>query len=150
MAHAKLSHSAAASLAFVKKLQNEETHAMVRKEVFAQAKAAFAIPEKHKVKVELDPASPNYLDIRRKTDNSLYELNSNGKWVGAEAEAPAAETKAVLKLTADSIKERAVEAFDEGDATKVPLTSMAGINEDILVKDGNVYVRVDASDVVED
>jgi hypothetical protein len=150
MAHAKLSHSAAASLAFVKKLQNDETHAMVRKEVFAQAKAAFGIPDKHKVKVELDPANPNYLDIRRKTDNSLYELNSNGKWTGAEAEPAPAETKAVLKMTADQVKEAAVEAFDMGDAVKVPLTSMAGTSEDVITKDGFLYVRVDASDVVED
>lgn len=158
MATAKLSQSAAASLAFVKRLQNPETHSLVRREVFAQAKMNFGIPAEHKVRVELDPGQPGYLELVRKKDGSRYELGADNKWVGlAVDETPAAKRLAYVIVNMDDLQQWAIEMADNGNAFDVVDADYADNESDGDVSpvqirgDGRyVYVKVDRSELSDD
>jgi len=149
MAHAKLSHSAAASLAFVRNLQNEETHTLVRREVFAQVKAAFGIPEKHRIKVELDASKPNYLDIVRKTDGARYELNAaTNKWTGAEVVPAVVERPVYVRLDLDDLRDFAIEQADNATAEVVEPREIGYATAEVRLDSydkGHVWVRVDGN-----
>ena len=146
MAVAKLSHSAAASLSFVKKLQSEETHKMVRKEVFSAVKAQFGIPDKHRIKVELDQTEPDYLIIKRKQDGAAYELDAHGKWVDAAAPADASKGEVYVELSESDMKEIAVTEVNDNGATMKSLSEV-GSTEKIVLKSGHLYVKIDREDV---
>jgi len=156
MAFAKLSQSAAASLQFVKRLHSVETHALVKREVFAQAKTIFGIPADHRVKCELDPDSPNYLELIRKKDGSKYELNGDNKWVGTEADVVLAKSAYVV-VSLESLQAWAAEQADNGESLDVVDSEYVeidgvGANKPVQLKadDRYVYIKVDRASISED
>lgn len=146
MAVAKLSHSAAASLSFVKKLQSEETHKMVRKEVFSAVKAQFGIPDKHRIKVELDQTEPDYLIIKRKQDGAAYELDAHGKWVEAVSTEAPNKGEVYVELTGSDMDEIALTEVNDNGANVKSLAEI-GSTEKLVLKSGHLYVKVDREDI---
>ncbi len=146
MAVAKLSHSAAASLSFVKKLQSDETHKMVRKEVFSAVKAQFGIPDKHRIKVELDQTEPDYLVIKRKSDGAAYELDTHGKWVEATPAQGAAQADVYVELDEQAMQEIAATEVNDNGAEVKSMTEI-GSTEKMVLKSGHLYVRIPRDEV---
>lgn len=154
MANAKLSAAAAASLQFVKNLQSVETHSIVKREVFAQAKAVFGIPAEHKIKCELDAESPNYLELVRKKDGSKYELDSTGKWVGLLAELNAEPRLAYVVVHLHDLQAWAIDTANNGDSLDIVDAQYVedgspGSTAPVQVKaEGRyVYVKVDRQEM---
>lgn len=148
--YAKLSTAAAASLQFVRGLQNAETHEKVRDEVFGQAKALFGIPERHRVKVELNPEQEDYLFIVRKKDGTKYELDpSTGRWVQAQP-LPKADGKVFVAVPLDEVRSLAVDlVYQDGQETLAAgdLPGELDATKDFLVHGDVMYVKVDEDDL---
>ena len=82
MAYAKLSASQINSLRSLRTLPDTLAKPL-RATIFGAVKAAYDIPQEHKLKVEIDDThASNYGVLVRKKDGALYPLDNDGRWPG--------------------------------------------------------------------
>jgi len=139
-----------------------ETHKAVTSRVFTKTKNDLGIPDKHKLRVELDDAgSPDYLVLIRKKNGTKYTLGADGRWNEAAGSTPAAavdqrvwfqvpDTKGVLK---DHVMSN-WSSFDEdiqvpqSTASDLDALVVGRVNSDYYfsVNSGTAFFKLDPSD----
>ena len=62
---------------------DDKTRKAIKKDLFAQIKADFAIDPAIKVKVETTAGQPDYLVLKRSDNGAKFALGADGKWNGA-------------------------------------------------------------------
>lgn len=152
MAYAKLSVAECNAIHIVREMGSSDVRKQVKREVFARAKSAFGIPPAHKLVTETDVQNPDAGLLRNKATRETYELNAEGKWIGAAA---AVAAKRWFRLNANNLHSAITEALDAQHSMDQPMSSMVAMpvnrmvlnagTEEALVIDmsGNVWVKLD-------
>ncbi len=125
----------------------------MKREIFSRAKIAFGIPATHKMVVETDVQNSGAGVLKNRETRESYELNADGKWIGA---ANGAVPQRWFKLPKDKLHEAITDMLDNLEASDETIDSQEeqpnavkiinpGTN-DVVVIDGNghAWVRNDA------
>lgn len=156
MTHATMSAGQMSVLRAIRALPDAD-RSVVRAQVFSATKAAFGIPQEHKLKVEIDDRnSPNYGVLTRKKGDAAYELDSTGQWQGAVTHRRAYDAPAPTRWFALDLHEAVSDSvnhndWDDGEeltaaqfADAVPFTAEGYT---LIQLDGTVFVKLEEADL---
>jgi hypothetical protein len=126
MAFAKISTPHRDLLIMLRTVQDQSARKRILKNVFGEIKRNLGIPEKHRLKVELDNASsPDYLVLIRKKGGEKYKLGVCGRWVDAP---PVAVPRALVSIPVAKLIALAKDAQNNGDTfTDAPVDLPDGV-----------------------
>lgn len=113
MAFAKITASHRDLLLTIRTITDTAARKRILKNVFAEIKAKYGIPEKHRLKVELDNASsPDYLVMIRKKTGEKYKLGVCDRWEKAPA---LPQRRSAITVPLDKLRSLIKEAQANGD-----------------------------------
>ncbi len=84
MAYAKLSDAECSAIHIARAYAPTDARKTMKREIFSRAKVAFGIPANHKLLCDVDVNEPNHGVLKNKATREPYELNVEGKWIGAQ------------------------------------------------------------------
>ncbi len=146
MAYAKLSLSQAASINLARMHADDDTRKLVKKDIFAAAKAAFGIPASTKLKCEtVDTAHTDYLVLKDSSNDSRFALDLLG-YSTAGAPTPQAAPQRWFKVSAADARV-VLEDFLEDFALDNTLQSLEDFPEDLHIARTGIAIDPDNGDM---
>lgn len=159
MTYARLNPSLATAINLARDHAGSDERKLLKKEMFATAKAQFGIPDHIKVKAETrDTTNPDYLVLKDSKTGQTFALAPDGLWVNATRQAPAAPvqpTRWFLVGQADDLVDAAkdkvasegsdwdTDSFDHAAATATEV--VPGLRKDGA---GNFYVLMTEDELI--
>lgn len=148
MQYAKLSHAQATTLRLARGHANDADRKGVKKEIYAAVKEAYGIPPTTKLTAEVDPAKPNYAQLRDAKTRQLFAIDpGTGRWNGAGDLARVQVPSSWFVLPADKLKQALIDAIEsalDGHAERYDLADLADLGATKL-KDGALDVALDGN-----